>query len=87
MTRHLSDTSSITTQVTLTSQYTYINSQECRSTLIQYKVNGIEWTLGGNVQRKGSEQQASKSVCHSSSWYEPPDGKLLMPRDDELPKR
>lgn len=32
----------------------------------------LKYQAGENIQREGSEQQASKSVCQSSCWYEPP---------------
>ena len=37
-----------------------------------------------NIQRQGSEQQASKSVCQSSQWYEPPVDSWSFSETDDL---
>lgn len=43
-----------------------------------------ELAVGENIHRRGSEQQASKSVCHSSCWYEPPVDSISFPETEDL---
>ena len=41
-----------------------------------------------NIQRQGSNKQASKSVCKSSQWYEPPvDSRSFCETDDMVETR
>ena len=51
-------------------------------------IKKMKLTEQENIQRQGSEQQASKSVCQSSRWYEPPvDSRSFSETDDLVETR